>query len=62
MSRTYIAAIIGILSQVLPMLGIEVGSAELTTTLSTIITVLAGLWVMVRRFKAGDITPLGVRK
>lgn len=62
MSQIYIASIIGILAQVLPMLGIEVGSAELTTTLTTLITVLSGVWVMYRRYGAGDITIVGARK
>lgn len=60
-SQTYIAAAVVILSQVLPLLGINVGSEALTTTLTTILAVVAGVWVMVRRYSNGDITALGRR-
>jgi len=61
-SQTYAAAVIAILSQVLPLLGINIGSEALTTTLTTIITIAAGLWIMVRRFVKGDISAFGSRK
>ena len=61
-STTYASATIAILAQVLPMLGIEVGSAELTTTLQTLITIGAGLWIMKERLKRGDLNVFGVRK
>ena len=60
-SQTYIAAVVVILSQVLPLLGINVGSEALTTTLTTIAAIVAGVWVMVRRYSNGDINSLGRR-
>ncbi len=62
MSQTYAAAIVVLLSQVLPLLGINVGTEALTTTLATVITVVAGLWVIVRRLQNGDIDAFGRRK
>ena len=62
MSTTYSAALISILAMVLPMLGISVGSSDLTTTVQTILVVVSALWVMFKRVQRGDISLLGVRK
>lgn len=62
MSQIYVSAVVAILAQVLPHLGVQVGSDELTTLVSNIVTVGAALWVIIRRVKQGDITALGVRK
>lgn len=62
MSHTYVSVVILFLAQILPALGIVVGTEELTTTLQTLLTIGAGLWVLVRRYQAGDITVLGARR
>ena len=62
MSTTYSAALISILATVLPMLGISVGSEELTTTFRVILVIISGLWVIKERVKRGDISILGVRR
>lgn len=62
LSQTYIATIALILAQVLPKFGITIGSEELTTTLSTLITIIGGIWIMVRRYQAGGINIFGARK
>lgn len=59
MSQTYIASAVMIVVNVLSLLGVDVGSEQMTTTLTTIITVLSGLWIMWRRFRSGDINALG---
>lgn len=62
MSPTYISTIVLILAQVLPWLGIQVGGEALTTTASTLITVVAGVVILVRRLQKGDITVFGKSK
>ncbi len=62
MSTTYIAVIIGILAQVLPMLGIQVGTEQLTNATQVIVTIVTGLWVLKNRYQLGGITLAGVRK
>jgi uncharacterized membrane protein len=62
MSQTYISAVIVILSQLLPVLGIQVGSDAVTTTVSTLVAVVAGIWIMIRRLQQGDINVVGARK
>ena len=61
-STTYFAAAVTILSQVLPLLGINVGSDALTTTIQTIVAIVAGLWVIKERIARGDVKWFGARK
>lgn len=58
-----------VLAQILPHLGVNLGSDALTTTVTTIITLGAALWTMYRRTQlqkapngVGDVTVLGMRK
>lgn len=51
-----------IAAQVLPHLGIVIGSDDLTTTITTILTLGAGVWALWRRYQQGDISFAGVRK
>lgn len=62
MSQTYIAVIVGILVELLPHLGVTVGSDALTTTIQTIVLLASGAWILIRRYKQGDVTVVGVRK
>lgn len=62
MSQTYLAAFIAVLVQVLSYLGINIGSEELTTTATTLVTIVSALWIMFNRYGKGDITIAGVRK
>jgi hypothetical protein len=61
MSQTYVAVIVMFLSQVLPMVGLQIGSADLTTTIGTLLTLASGVWVLIRRYKQGGINAAGVR-
>lgn len=61
MSQTYLSTLVMVLAAVLPKLGITIGSAELTTTIQTILVVGGGLWVLVRRYQAGGVNVLGKR-
>ena len=62
MSTTIISSAAVILSQLLPLLGIDIGSEELQTTIQTIVAIAGGLWIWKERVKKGDVSPLGVRK
>lgn len=62
MSQTYISVIVLFLAQLLPAIGINVGTEELTTTIQTLVTLGAGFWILIRRLQVGDITFAGVRK
>jgi len=62
MSTTVIASIISILAVVLPLLGIEVGSEQLTVAAQTIAVVLSGLWVWFQRVKRSDVNFAGIKK
>jgi hypothetical protein len=62
MSPTYLAGIVVVLSQVLPLIGINVGSEALTTMLATAFTIGAGLVVMYRRLMKGDVSIFGAHK
>ena len=60
-STTYIAIIVNILATFLPKFGITVGSEELTSIIQAVVVAGTGVWVIVQRYKKGDITPAGVK-
>lgn len=62
MSQTYISVVLMVLAQVLPHLGVNLGSDQLTTTVTTVVTIGAALWALVRRYQAGGINAAGIRK
>lgn len=61
-STTYFAGIVNILAVVLPLVGVNVGSEALTTTVQTVVLIATAIWVLIRRYSRGDISPIGVRK
>lgn len=58
---SYVASAVAILVQVLSFLGITVGTEELSTTLTTLVTIGSGLFVMYRQLKTGRSTLGGTR-
>jgi len=62
MSTTISAVVINLLAVLLPLLGVHVGDAALTTTIQTLIAVGTGLWIWAERVRRGDVTALGRRK
>ena len=62
MSTTISAVIINLLSVILPLMGITVGSDALTTTIQTIIALGTGLWIWKERVKKGGVNILGAKK
>jgi hypothetical protein len=63
MSKTYIAALVALLSALLPLLGFEIADSEaLTNGIANIVTVIAALWAIWGRVQVGDISWIGLRK
>lgn len=61
-SQTYVSALVLILVAILPRLGIQIGSDELTVWIQAILTVIGGGLIMYRRYKNGDINLAGVKQ
>ena len=61
MSQTIGSVLAILLVQILPMLGVQVDNAAVTTTIQTVVTIVAGLWIWIRRVKAGGVNIAGVR-
>ena len=61
MSTTYIAVIVNLLAQFLPKWGIALGTADLTTTVQTLLTLGTGVWILWRRYNHGGVGILGGR-
>lgn len=61
MAPTYIASIVLLLAQLLPLIGIEIESEALTTTITTVVSIVAGLVVAYRQLTTGRATLLGLK-
>ena len=61
-SPTYVSALVALLSQVLPMMGVEIGSDDLTTMISTVATIIATFVILIRRHWKGDVTIFGAHR
>jgi len=61
MSKTYIGIAVTLLVPFLPKLGLQIGTEELTTTITTLVTFAGALYAFYGRWKAGGITILGTR-
>lgn len=53
---------VNILAAILPYLGIQIGTEELTTTVQTLILVVTGVGAWYGRFRVGDVNAFGGRK
>lgn len=62
MSQTIVSVLVMLAAQLLPKIGVHIGSEELTNTITTLVTVFAGLWIWFRRVQIGDVKFLGTRK
>lgn len=61
-SPTYISAVVAVVVNLLALLGINVGTEELTTTITTIVTIAAGMVVIYRSLIQGKTDVFGRRK
>lgn len=63
MSQTIISTIIGLLAILLPKIGLEIGSDQLTTTITTIVAIVSFLWIWIRRVtQNNDVNAVGIKK
>ena len=61
-STTIVAVFVQLAVVILPMLGIQVGSVELTNALQTITVIVTGLWIWFQRLQRGDVSFFGSYK
>lgn len=62
MSTTIISVFVLLATQLLPVIGVTIGSEQLTTTIQTLFAIGTGIWIWIQRVKVGDIGVLGGRK
>ena len=62
MSQIYASAIVILLAQLLPRIGVQFDNDTLTQFAQMLVTIVAGAWIMVRRYQQGDIKLSGARK
>lgn len=58
---SYIVMAVSIIVQVLAQMGVHVGTEELTTTITTLVTIGSALYVMYRQIATGKSTLGGFR-
>lgn len=62
MSKTYIGIIVSLLAIYLPKWGLEIGSADLTTTVSVIFQLGGAILAFYGRYSLGGVNLAGLRK
>ena len=62
MSTTIVAVFINLLTVILPLLGITIGTEQLTVTAQTLIAIATGIWIWRERVLRGDVNSFGARK
>jgi len=62
MSTTIVAVFINLLSMLLPTIGVDVGTEELTQAVQVLVAVVTGLWIWYQRVQKGDVNVIGVSK
>jgi len=53
---------VNLLATLLPLVGVTVGSDELTKTVQVLVAIGTGLWIWYQRAKVGDVKWYGARK
>lgn len=62
MSKTYLGIIVSLLAVYLPKWGLEIGSADLTTTVSVLFQLGGALLAIFGRYRLGGVNLAGLRK
>ena len=62
MSATILGLVVAILGRLSDAVGINIGNEELTTTINVILQIGGVILAWWGRWRAGGITPLGLRK
>lgn len=61
MSQTILGIIVMLASVLLPKIGLNIGSDQLTSTISTIVLIVAAAWAWYARHRLGGINVAGIR-
>lgn len=61
-SYTYLGIIVSVLGAFLPRIGVELGTEELTTAVSVLMTIGGALWGLYGRYRLGGVSKLGFKK
>ena len=61
-SPTYITSVVIVIVSILSLFKIKISAEELIPVAAALVTGIGGLIVLIRRYKQGDLSPLGVRK
>lgn len=61
-SQTYLAVIVSVLGWVLKAAGVPFVEEELVKQIGSVLELAGLLWVLVRRFRDGDVKWFGARK
>lgn len=62
MSTTIVAVIVNLLVMILPAIGVDVASDQLTNAIQVLVAIGTGAWIWYRRVKVGDVTAAGIKK
>ena len=62
MNGEYIAIIVGVVSFGLKYFNINIGTADLTNVVTAVAGAISAIYLLVQRYKKGDITALGFVK
>lgn len=62
MSKTIISVAVQLLALLLPVIGVTVGTEQLTSTIQTVVLIVTSLVIYISRINKGDVNPLGKRK
>lgn len=62
MSKTIASVFVQLAVVILPMMGVRVGSDDLTVMVQTATVIVTGLWIWFERVQKGDVSFFGARK
>lgn len=61
-SITFVGILVMLLTKVLEAAGVEIGTEELTMTITTLVTLGGGLLALYGRWRKGDVNVFGMKK
>lgn len=61
-SLTFVGILVMLLTKLLEVAGVEIGTDELTMTITTLVTIGGGLLALYGRWRKGDVNVFGMKK
>lgn len=61
-STTYTATIVLVINMIASLFEVQIVQEDLQVTVQTIMTILAGSWILIERYRKGGINAFGVRQ